>query len=171
MSATPLVRISVGVVVERRKATSPWIDVTWRPTAVLGGLPDAPPWSELAREGEAALFYAGQADIELYRSEAANYRDNLASGAPRLWITLRQRAGEPPCEITGVTADPAEGECWTEPGDAIVEAVAMPDPIREAVAAFVAEHYVEAPFSKRKRDRANPEALARHAPVDRSNDD
>jgi hypothetical protein len=34
----PLLRIPVGVVVERRKATSQWVDVVWRPVAVLGGL-------------------------------------------------------------------------------------------------------------------------------------
>jgi hypothetical protein len=79
--------------------------------------------------------------------------------------------GEPPCEIAGITADPAEGECWTEPGDAIVEAVVMPESIREAVAAFVKQHYVENVFSKRERDRADPEALARRAPVDKSDDE
>jgi hypothetical protein len=171
LTLAPVVRMSVGVVVERRKARSPWIDVIWRPAAALGGFPDATPWTELAPDGEAALFYAGQADLELHRSETANYRDNLASGSPSLWIALRQVIGEPPCAIAGVTADPAEGECWTEPGDAIVEAVAMPEPIREAVAAFVKQHYVGTIFSKRERDRADPEALARHAPVDKSDDE
>jgi hypothetical protein len=171
LTLAPVVRMSVGVVVERRKARSPWIDVIWRPAAALGGSPDATPWTELSSDGEAALFYAGQADLELHRSETVNYRDNLASGSPSLWIALRQRLGEPPCEIAGVTADPAEGECWTEPGDAIVEAVAMPEPIREAVAAFVKQHYVETIFSKRERDRADPEALARHAPVDKGDDE
>jgi hypothetical protein len=37
----------------------------------------------------------------------------------------------------------------------------MPDAVREAVESFVAEHHVEREFVKRKRDRANPEALAR----------
>jgi hypothetical protein len=42
--------------------------------------------------------------------------------------------------------------------------VPMPELIREAVAAFVAEHHVERHFFKRKRDRANTEAMARRAP-------
>jgi hypothetical protein len=33
--------------------------------------------------------------------------------------------------------------------------------VRKAVESFVAEHHVEREFVKRKRDRANPEALAR----------
>jgi hypothetical protein len=164
MSPAPLLRIPVGVVVERRKATSPWADVIWQPVAVLGGLPDAAPWTPLAREGGTAIFYAGPAEIELYRSETDNYRRNLASGAPSVWVALQATGGEPPYEIAAVTADPAEGEGWTEPGQGIIEAVAMTEALREAVASFIADHHVERAFEKRKRDRADPEALARRDP-------
>jgi hypothetical protein len=41
----------------------------------------------------------------------------------------------------------------------------MPPAVREIVEAFVAEHHVERPFVKRKRDRADPQALARRAPI------
>ena len=169
MSAVaPLMRIPVGVVVERRKSSSPWTDVVWRPVAVLAGLPDAAPWTPLASEGETATFYAGAVEIELHRSETDNYRRNLASEAPSLWVSLQAAEGEPPYEIAAVTADPAEGEGWTEPGQGIVEAVAMPELLREAIAAFVAEHHVEHVFEKRKRDRADPEALARRGPLARN---
>ena len=33
------------------------------------------------------------------------------------------------------------------------------------VEAFIAEHHVERPFVKRKRDRANPDALGRRGPI------
>jgi hypothetical protein len=160
----PVLRIPVGVVVERRKATSPWADVIWRPVAVLAGLPDAAPWTPLAIEGEMATFYAGAAEIELYRSETDNYRRNLGSGVPSVWVVLQATGGEPPYEIAAVTADPAEGEGLTEPGQAIVEAVAMPERLRDALAEFVAHHHVEHVFEKRSRDRADPEALARRGP-------
>jgi hypothetical protein len=45
----------------------------------------------------------------------------------------------------------------------MVETVPMPEPIRTALEAFVAEHHVERPFFKRQRDRADPEALGRRA--------
>ena len=48
-AATPLMRIPVGVVVARRKAASQWIDFTWTPDAVLHGVPEAEPWTVLAR--------------------------------------------------------------------------------------------------------------------------
>src|ERR1700751_3080212 len=118
--------IPVGVVVERRRASSPWAEFLWRPVAVLAGLPDAAAWTPLAKDGDTVTYYAGAAEIALYRSEAENYRRNLKSGAPAIWVTMHTTGGEPPFAIAGATADPAEGEGWTEPGQAIVEAVAMP---------------------------------------------
>jgi uncharacterized protein DUF3305 len=160
-TVAPLARIPVGVVVERRKATTPWADFIWRPVAVLPGLPDATPWTPLAQDGDAVAYYAGPAEIALYRTEADNYRRNLASGAPAVWVALQATGGDPPLEIAIVTADPAEGEALTEPGQAIVEAVAMPEPVRDAVALFIARYPAAPPFTKRKRDRADPEILAR----------
>ncbi len=40
----------------------------------------------------------------------------------------------------------------------------MPAAIQEWLAAFVEAHHVERPFVKRKRDRADPEALAKRRP-------
>jgi hypothetical protein len=65
----PLMRIPIGVVVERCRASSPWSEFTWRPTAVLGGLPEADPWTRLSGEDDTVTFYAGAAEIELYRTE------------------------------------------------------------------------------------------------------
>ena len=160
-AATPLARIPVGVVVARHKAASQWIDFTWAPTAVLHGVPEAQPWTVLRSEGDATMFYAGSADIELYRSETTYYRDNLASGAPSLWVIMSSVERDPPYQLVAVTADPAEGEGFTESAANLVEQVPMPESIQEIVAAFVAEHHVERQFFKRKRDRQNTESLAR----------
>ena len=166
-TAPALTRIPVGVVVERRKAASPWIDMVWRPAGVLAGVPDAAPWTMLEAGDDRASFYAGAAEIALYRTETGHYRDNLNSGRPSLWVSLRPTSVEPPFEIVAVTADPAEGEAFTQVGDDLVEAVPMPPAVRTAVEAFVAEHHVERPFVKRKRERADPEALARRAPLEK----
>jgi hypothetical protein len=161
MSPAPLSQIVVGVVVERRKADSPWIDFLWRPVGILPDAPDMAEWSVLREEGETVLFYAGSRTIEFHRSETARYRENLATGSPMLWVVLSPTEAEWPYALAAVTADPAEGEVFTEAGANLVETVIMPDVIREAVEAFVSEHHVEREFVKRKRDRANPEALAR----------
>lgn len=156
MRSTALAHIPVGVVVERRKAKSVWIDFLWRPVSVFVGKATAAPWTSLDRETETSLFFAGEAVIELHRTETTNYRGNLASGAPVLWVALRPVASEQPYEILAVTADPAEGEAFTDAGSNLVEVVPMPPEIIEAVAQFIAQHHVERPFVKRRRDQQMP---------------
>ena len=135
--------VPVGVVVERRKATSPWLDSVWRSVAVLCGVPDAAPWTVLAAAEDAATFYIGAAEIELYRTETDHYRGNLASGAPSVWVALRPTGACPPYDLFAVTADPSEGESFTQAGDDLVDAVPMPAAVQQIVEAFVAEHHVE----------------------------
>jgi len=158
-----MLRIPVGIVVERRKSKSQWVDAVWLPTTVLCGSPETEPWTLLASGEETTTFYAGAAEIELYRSETDNYRANLASGAPSIWVALQATGGEPAYAVACVTVDPAEGEALTEAGEPIVETVMMPEPVRQTVADFVAAYHVERPFQKRARDRADPEAMARRA--------
>jgi hypothetical protein len=150
--SAPLLRIPVGVVVERRAAVSRWAEVVWRPVALLGGRPDAADWTPLAVKGETTTFYAGGAEIELYRTETDSYRRNLASAVPAVWVALHETDGDPPYTIASVTADPAEGEGLSEAGFGVIEAVAMPEPLRRAIAAFVAEHHIERVFEKRQRN-------------------
>jgi hypothetical protein len=82
MNVAPHARIAVGVVVERRKAVSRWIDFTWRPVAILAGQPDAAPWTVLSNASDTTSFYAGGVELALYRGETTSYRDNLTSGVP-----------------------------------------------------------------------------------------
>jgi len=156
VNATALLSIPVGVVVERLKATSPWLDFVWRPVSILTGVPAADPWTVLAGGGERATFYAGPASIDLYRTETANYMSNLSSETPSLWVVLRRREAEPPYEVVAVTADPAEGEAYSEAGNDLIDSVPMPAAIIDVIEAFIVQHHVDRPFYKRERDR--PEA-------------
>jgi hypothetical protein len=164
LNATALVSIPVGVVVERYKATSPWLDFVWRPESVLTGVPAVAPWTPLGPVGDKTTFYGGSATIELHRTETANYISNLESGAPALWVVLRPTGAQPPFEVLTVTADPAEGEACTEAGNDLVETVPMPAAIAHAIEAFVSEHHVERPFFKRQRDRAGQDEPKRDRP-------
>jgi hypothetical protein len=161
----PLARTTVGLVVERRKAQSPWVDFVWRPIAALPGAPATQPWTVLEGDEEVRQFYIGTAEIDLYRADTPHYRDNLASGSPGLWVVLRPTEGGPPFEVVAVTANPSEGEAFTESGADLVEPVPMPEQVRDMIEAFIAEHHVEHAFSKRKQRRADPDALARRAPA------
>jgi hypothetical protein len=154
LRSTTLVSIPVGVVVERRRAKSIWAEFLWRPVSVLAGKPSAEPWTVLDVQAESVLFYAGEAVIELHRTESSFYRDNLASETPRLWVVLSPTGSDPPYELLAVTADPAEGEGFTDAGSNLVETVPMPREVLAIVAQFIATHHVERPFIKRRREPA-----------------
>lgn len=163
MSA-PLSQMRVGIIVERRKATSQWIDYLWRPVTALAGQPQTEPWTVLSQEADLTTFYAGAVDVTLHQSETSHYRDNLA-GDQALWVVLRPADSDPPYQLFAVTADPFEGEAFTETGADLVEKVPLPKTLKDMMAEFIAEHHVERSFEKRKRVRADPEALARRDPT------
>ena len=156
--------VEVGVIVERRTLQNPWIDHAWKPIAVLAGTPAAAPWTVLSQTPQATQYFAGAFRLEFFASETTMYRENLRSGNPCLWVSLRHASTPPGVVLHLVTADPAEGEALTEPGTDVIETVPMPVEIQHRLAAFVEAHHVERPFIKRKRNRANPEAMAMRVP-------
>jgi hypothetical protein len=77
-----------------------------------------------------------------------------------LWVVLRPRlanSASAAFDILTVTADPSEGEALTDAGNDLVATVPMPVSIIETIDGFIAEHHVERPFQKRKRDRGEPQ--------------
>jgi hypothetical protein len=149
--------ILAGLVVGRVQPSSPWAGVAWRPVAVLPEPAGTPPWTPLGTIGLTERFYAGPVEIVLHVGETGGYRDNLDTGAPKLWVALQPAGDEPPVGVLGVTADPYEGEALCEATSEAVDVVPMPAEIAARLAAFVAAHHVERPFFKRKRDRHEPD--------------
>ena len=156
-------RFEVGVLIARRKLKSPWADHAWLPCAVLPAAPATSPGTRVSAGGNEDIYYAGSFEVSLHPSETAHYRDNLTSGRPSLWVSLRQVGGDD-YEVATVTADPYEGEALAEGIGEIVEPVPMPPEIQERIGAFIAAFHVERQFFKRKRDRFDPETLGRRKP-------
>jgi hypothetical protein len=159
----PRDRFEIGVVVAKRTLKGPWASFAWQPCAVLPAAPAVSPGTRLTADDNQETFYAGAFEVLLHPSETAHYRDNLTSGRPSLWVALRHIAGDD-YEIAAVTADPYEGEALAEGIGEIVEAVPMPSEVQAKIAAFFQAFHQERPFLKRRRERANPEALARGKP-------
>ncbi len=158
-------RLSVGVVVERRRLDNPWVEVGWRVIGALPGVPDLPAWSVLEESGAATRFYAGTAEIALHPGEAESYKLNLDGPRPALYVILRRDGGSGPgLRLLGVTADPGEVDAHSDAGDDLIEAVPLPAAVALWMRDFVDRHFVERPFHKRQRDRADPEALGRRPP-------
>jgi Protein of unknown function (DUF3305) len=144
----------VGLVLERRVLGGSWGGVAWRPVTIFPHPPEVAPWTPLGGSDSHQQYYAGEVPISLYSTDTANYRDNLASGMPKLWVvlTINQDAAATPVTVLTVTADPAEGEGNTEAGGNIVEPIDMPPEVAGVVAAFIEAHHVERPVFKRRRD-------------------
>jgi len=158
-------RLPVAVLVERAPSASPWQDWSWRVAEVLeGAVPDLPAWTLLREEAGRSLFLAGRADVTLHPTDTDNLRENLAAEEPRVWVVLRPVAAAPGMALHLVTVDGGEAQLYAEVGGDLLEALPMPPGLRAATEAFVAEHHRERGFSKRRRDRADPEALGRRAP-------
>lgn len=153
----PQTHLRLAVLVRSRAPVSRWAERGLEPLSAMMVPPDAAPGSRLGPAGDDETWYAGDHDLRLHSGDTGHYRDNLASGQPALWVALR-RGG---LGIVAVTADPYEGEALAGDDGLTVAAVAMPTPVAAMLAAFTALYHVEAPFEKRKRKRADPEALAR----------
>ena len=154
-------RIPVAVLVERRPGVTPWAAWSWRAVEVLEDAPELPPWTVLRVAEGRTLFLAGRAEVTLHPTDTTNYRDNLTSAAPSVWVVLRESAAAPGLDLHLVTVDAGEAHVYADAGNDLLEALPMPPGLRAAAEAFVGEHHVERRFHKRRRDRADPEALAR----------
>ena len=150
-SATETLR-ELGGVLARRSLDNPWVDHVWVAHTVLYPAPEVEPGAQLSKDEALTLVYAGPATVELFMGETANYRDNLLSGAPSLWVAARSRSDGGTPEFVRVTADPTEGEAYFESGSDIVAALPMPAELNAWISAFVDEYHVERVFLKRKRD-------------------
>lgn len=155
--------LDVGVVVAKQRSNNPWTSHLWKPVAVLPAAPAAAPWTRLSSDDRADTYYAGAVTLSLHSGDTAHYRDNLTSGSPSLWVALRPIGDE--IEVALVTADPYEGEALAETSGELLETVPMPSEIQRWIADFFSAFHVERQFFKRKRDRADPEALARRSPL------
>ena len=158
-------RFAVGVIVERRPAKSRWQSHVWRVVELLPGRPATPPWTVLAEAEGTTRFYAGTTDLVVYSKETEALVHNLGAKQPAVWVVLRPADKGPGDAAPGLkllmaTVDAGEAQAHADTGDDLVEMVAMPDTVRAWLAPFVAAHHVDRPKYKRKRERADPEALA-----------
>ncbi|BCX17907.1 MAG: hypothetical protein KatS3mg117_1589 [Geminicoccaceae bacterium] len=150
-------KLELAVVVERRRAKSRWVDWVWRPVELVPELAGEPA-PRLLVEGEGwTRWLAGTATLELHRKETADYRLALSAEPPQLYVVLRRVEDDPelPWRPFLITASPFEAQVYAEPGDDLVEALPMPEPVVGLVQDFVERHHVDTPFLKRRRKSAD----------------
>ncbi|MDB5374295.1 MAG: molybdopterin-guanine dinucleotide biosynthesis protein [Belnapia sp.] len=153
------IRIPVAVLAERRPGVTRWAAWSWRAVEVLEQAPELPAWTLLREADGRSLFLAGRAEVMLCPTDTPNYRDNLEAASPRVWVVLRPVEAAPGLALHGVTVDAGEAHLYADSGGDLLESLPLPPGLRVALEAFVAAHHVERTQHKRRRDRADPEAL------------
>lgn len=150
--------VNIGVIMQRRPIEHPWQDHEWRVVALV---PDPP--ADLVSDSDASgheIYLAGVAELRLHSTEIAAYVENLTSPQAALYMVLldgKEAAANLPWVLDRVTANPYEAQYYTHDDDIRVEKFIMPVAVRDWLEAFVAGHYREEPFLKRKRDKTGTE--------------
>ncbi|TAD91544.1 MAG: DUF3305 domain-containing protein [Alphaproteobacteria bacterium] len=160
----PVSTFPIGVVIAKRPLKSLWADHEWLAVAVLPEVPPVEPWTRLPSTTAEELYFGGALVLEAHTGDTAFYRDNLA-GTPTVWVSVRPNE-DLRVDLVAATVDPYEGESLADNLSDRLEALPMPDAVRDWLAAFVATHHVERPFFKRQRQRQDPESLGRRGRVE-----
>ena len=148
----------LGVVLRRLPGTTRWARWSWQAVGLLPGAAHAR-FTEMRREGEAVEYHAATLPLTLHAADAEAYRANLSARVPSVYVVMRQVAGEPPLEVTLVTASPYEGQDYADNGEDIVEKVPMTEGLAAWVRDFALEHHAEEPFRKRRRDKVRTDRV------------
>lgn len=158
--------LPVAVILERRKIDNPWQSHRWQVVDVLPGAPDTPPWTRLGSGEGWERFHAGTVELAMYHRETESYKYNLESSHPSVYVVLRPSNDEYGIMLFTAVVGAGEAHAYADTNEDVVEAVPMPEAVRAWMADFVAAHHVEQPKFKRKREQADPEALAAGRPRD-----
>ncbi len=151
-------KIPIGVVVERRDSSNPWVESSWSTVDVLPGASPVVEWQRLSKGDGWERYHAATLTMELFKGETEGYRYNLTQEQPKIYVVLRQGEGNDEADIIPflVTACPYEAMGYNESGDEIVDGVPMPAKLISWVQGFVDQYHVEEPFKKRKNKRYDP---------------
>lgn len=154
----PILRFSVAVLMQRTPLENRWVSERWDPVAVVPVPPGAAPAAAPVRVRDDDTCTQWRFDghaLELHRSEAEGYHRNLVAPEPKVFVAWRthDEIVDPPVFPAMVTVSYDEAARMMDGGEQ-VDAVPLPEAVREWMIPFVAEHYKPEP--RRKVPRNDP---------------
>jgi hypothetical protein len=139
----------VSVVLERRPATSRWVDYVWNAAGIAVGRHADDREPRLVREdGDIGYFLVGGLEVGLYVDECESYYHNLMSDSPRAYVIARldEDDDRPRPFLVSMSFD--EAHSYLSGGDEIY-AVDVPGELYRWTEAYVIANYF--PEKKKKR--------------------
>jgi uncharacterized protein DUF3305 len=149
-------RFSVAVLMQRTPLENRWVSERWDPIAVVpvpsGATEAAAPVRVRDDDTCTQWRFDGHA-LELHRSEAEGYHRNLVAPEPKVFVAWRTHEDpmDPPVFPAMVTVSYDEAARMMDGGER-VDAVPLPEAVREWMVPFVAEHYKPEPRRKVRRN-------------------
>ncbi len=149
MNPIPTLRVAVQLL--RLHRPSVWEEWRFQLDAVMlddGGFGDRPRC--VRDDGRQAHFLFPGLEVSLHRDEAEGYYLNLTSGAP-VWFVMWRTDDEDPSQAHPelVTLSYNEAGRWLDAQER-VDNLPLPAEVRDALAAFVDEHYKPEPKQRRR---------------------
>lgn len=148
--------LDLGVIVETRAGVTKWQKTVVIPHSVfLSPKGQGFKTKIIYSQGQARRYLAGTLTLTLHRKETNDYQVNLQSRQPRVFVGLRDcgDGSEMAWMPFLITVSPYEAEGYMHGDDGIMEGVAMPEELIEAVASFIETHHKSEPFKKRRRTK------------------
>jgi hypothetical protein len=137
---------TVAVVMQRRRAQSPWADVIWEPHGVVPAYAGSERKLLVEHEDVAQWLHPGF-KLELHRDEAEGSYLNAVGIEPRVFVLWRMEGDDAlPVQVT-VSAE--EASRWLDGGHA-VDGVSMPPEIYAWVGEYVENNYRPQPQKRIK---------------------
>lgn len=151
----------VGVIVQKRRIGHPWKEWTWEPVGVIPWAREDASWAPVLTEPDRVQYHAATLHLELHRSDTEAYVANLETGAPGIYVVLREAEPEDQAESAVgaevvphlVTLSPYEAQDYLDSGEETVERLTLPPALLAWLEAFVATHHQDEKFVKRRRDK------------------
>lgn len=152
--------IILGVIAEKRKSSSRWAQDYWIPVGVMLDPTDFKAGDVLLQDDRVTRYYMGHTDLTCYAADTEAYVENFDSGAPALYVVLRQDTDDEtplPWYLHSVTASPHAAQDHEVGAQDIVERIPMPPEIAAVLLGFLDEFHVDVKFRKRRRVDHDPE--------------
>lgn len=152
--------IIVGVLAEKRKSASRWADDYWIPVGIMPAPKGHAAGDVLFSDDTVTRYFMGTAELNCHAAETEAYVHNFNSRTPALYVVLSadsENRHPLPWFVQSVTASPYHAQDFEDSAEDIVERVAMPPEIADAIREFTDTYHVDEPFKKRRRDKLKVE--------------